>query len=216
MSHSLAAACIAALCWTASAQTTPAAETKGTVPRATPAEYPSIAKAGEFTIAADFTGHSVATSQSTLSTEDFVVIEVAIYGGAGARVKVSAEDFSLRVNGKKAPISSQPSGMVMASLKDPEWEPPSDTKEKSKTSMNSGGGGGRGESNEPPAPVKMPFPIRRAMEQRVQKAALPEGDRALPVAGLIFFPYRGKTQNIKSLELLYSGPAGKATLALRQ
>ena len=52
------------------------------------------------------------------------------------------------------------------------------------------------------------------MEQRVQKAALPEGDRALPVAGLIFFQYRGKTKDIKSIELIYAGPAGKATLKL--
>ena len=85
---------------------------------------------------------------------------------------------------------------------------------KSKSSMSGGGGGGQGESNEPPTPPKMPFPVRRAMEQRVLKATLPEGDRALPVAGLIFFQYRGKTQGIKSLELIYSGPAGKATLTL--
>jgi hypothetical protein len=53
------------------------------------------------------------------------------------------------------------------------------------------------------------------MSQRVQKAALPGGDRALPQAGLIFFQYRGKTTGIHSLELVYSGPAGKATLALQ-
>ena len=61
----------------------------------------------------------------------------------------------------------------------------------------------------------MTFPERRAMEQKVQKATLPEGDRALPVAGLIFFQYGGKTKGIKSLELIYSGPAGKATLTLQ-
>ena len=53
------------------------------------------------------------------------------------------------------------------------------------------------------------------MAQRVQKAALPEGDRSLPQAGLIFFEYRGKTQNIRSIELTYSGPDGKATLTLQ-
>jgi hypothetical protein len=53
------------------------------------------------------------------------------------------------------------------------------------------------------------------MAQHVQKASLPEGDRILPQAGLIFFQYRGKTQSIRSIELIYSGPAGKATLALQ-
>jgi hypothetical protein len=103
--------------------------------------------------------------------------------------------------------------MVLPSLKDPEWEPPADTKSKGKTSMGGGGGGG-GKDDPPPTPPKMPFPERRAMEQRVQKAALPEGDRALPVAGLIFFQYRGKTKDIRSIELIYAGPAGKATLKL--
>src|ERR1039458_7384042 len=39
--------------------------------------------------------------------------------------------------------------MVLGSLKDPEWEPPAETK-KSKSSMSTGGGGGEGQSNDPP------------------------------------------------------------------
>jgi len=61
----------------------------------------------------------------------------------------------------------------------------------------------------------MPFPLRRAMEQQVRKAAMQEGDRPLPQAGLLFFLYRGKAEGIKSLELFYSGAAGKATLTLQ-
>jgi hypothetical protein len=61
----------------------------------------------------------------------------------------------------------------------------------------------------------MPFPLRRAMEQHVQKAAMQEGERPLPQAGLLFFLYRGKPENIKSLELVYTGAAGKATLELQ-
>jgi hypothetical protein len=53
------------------------------------------------------------------------------------------------------------------------------------------------------------------MAQYAQRSSLPEGDRALPEAGLMFFEYRGKTQNIRSLELFYDGPAGKATLKLQ-
>ena len=64
--------------------------------------------------------------------------------------------------------------------------------------------------------MKIPVPVMRAMAQRVQKAALPEGDRALPQAGLVFFGYRGKTANLQSVELVYEGPAGKATLELQK
>jgi hypothetical protein len=62
--------------------------------------------------------------------------------------------------------------------------------------------------------VHMPFPLQRAMELHVQKAALPEGDRALPQGGLIFFSYHGQQKSIKQLELTYAGPAGKVFMAL--
>ena len=187
-------------------------EAKGIPPRAAPADYLIHAQAGAVTIAAEFTGHAVPTAEGPLSTEDYVAVEIAFFGAPGARLTLATEDFSLRVNGKKVPLPSLPYGSVFASLKDPEWEPPASEAKKSKTSV---GGGGQGDSNEPPAPVKIPVEMRRAMSQRVQKAALPGGDRALPQAGLIFFQYRGKTTGIHSLELLYAGPAGKATLALQ-
>ena len=67
----------------------------------------------------------------------------------------------------------------------------------------------------PSRPVHIPIEVQRAMAQKVQKAALPEGDRALPQAGLIFFLYRGKVKSIHSMELIYHGPAGEATLNLQ-
>jgi hypothetical protein len=208
---------IAALCLSIQGQNTPGKdaqiEAKGMPPRATPAEYQAQAQAGAVTIAAEFKGHSVPTLQEALSTEDYVVVEMGLFGAPGARIKLSSEDFSLRINGKKAPLPSQPYGLVVGSVKDPEWEPPVPAASKSKTSV---GGGGKGEQGEgPPAPVKIPIGVQRAMAQRVQRAALPEGDRTLPQAGLIFFQYRGKTQGIHSIELIYAGPPGKATLTLQ-
>lgn len=195
-------------------QNTPAKDTpteaKGIPPRASPADYQAQAQAGSVTIAAEFTGHAIPTAQGPLSSEDYVAVETALFGSPGARVKLSFEDFSLRINGKKTSLTSQPYGLVVGSVKDPEWEPPASAA-KSKTSI---GGGGKGEDNAPPAPVKVPLELRRAMAQRVQKAALPEGDRTLPQAGLIFFQYRGKEQGIHTIELIYAGPAGKATLNL--
>jgi hypothetical protein len=60
----------------------------------------------------------------------------------------------------------------------------------------------------------MPIELRRAMEQRVQRASLSEGERPLPQAGLIYFEYRGKRDGIHSVELTYAGPSGSATLEL--
>jgi len=190
-------------------------EAKGMPPRATPADYQAQAQAGTVTVAAEFTGHSVPTLQGTLSTEDYVVIETGLFGSPGARITLSPDDFSLRINGKKTPLPSQPYGLVVGSVKDPEWEPPVQAASKSKNSFGGGVNGERGEANTPPAPVQIPIGVQRAMAQRVQRASLPEGDRTLPQAGLIFFQYRGKTQSIHSIELIYAGPSGTATVTLQ-
>jgi hypothetical protein len=130
-------------------------------------------------------------------------------------MKISADDFSLRINGKKAPLPTRPFGMILSSVKDPEWQPPEEAKSKSKGGLTSGGNGDQADSNAPPPPVKIPIEVQRAMAQRVQKATLPEGDRPLPQAGLIYFQYHGAAKGIHSVELIYDGPAGKATLALQ-
>ncbi|HLY18050.1 MAG TPA: hypothetical protein VKR61_12550 [Bryobacteraceae bacterium] len=188
-----------------------APKAEGIPPRTAPTDYQFHAQAGTFTVAAEFTGHSVATPESTLTTDDYVVIEVAVYGPAGARIKLSREDFALRVNGKKAVLPSQPYGLVVKNLKDPLLEPTA-SENKSKTSV---GTGGQSDAGSTPAPYRVPDAIRHAWGQQLQKLALPEGDRALPRAGLIFFTYRGKTDKIDSIELTYTGPAGPATLALQ-
>jgi hypothetical protein len=200
-------------------------EVKGIPARASATDYQAHAVAGNVTVAADFTGHSVATPEAVFSTEDYVAIEVALFGPPEARLKLSHDDFSLRIiaigrtplerraKAKKATaMPAQPYGLVLKSLKDPSWEPPTPASKGSKTSIGGGGGGG---NDPPPATPHMPFDLVRAMQQKVQKASLPEGDRALPGAGLIFFDYHGKTEG-RTIELIYSGPAGKATLTLQQ
>lgn len=190
-----------------------AKEAQGLPPRAAPTDYQAQARAGAVTIAADFVGHSVPTAQGTLSTADFIVVETGMFGPPSARAQISLDDFSLRINGKKALLHSQPYGLVVASLKDPEWVPPESAPSKSKTSLS--GGGGQADKDSPPPVVHVPIEVQRAMAQHTQKAALPLGDRALPQAGLVFFEYGGNLRKITSVELIYSGSLGQATLALR-
>jgi hypothetical protein len=142
-----------------------------------------------------------------------VVVETALFGPPDARIMLSIGDFALRIAGRKTPLPSLQYGLVVGSLKDPEWQPPEAAEPKSKTRV--GGGGGQSEDSGPPAEVKIPIELRRAMAQRVQRSALPQGDRSLPQAGLIFFQYRGKTENLESIELIYTGPDAKATLNLK-
>jgi hypothetical protein len=204
--------CVCALAQTPDNKPAQTNETKGIPPRSAPADYQAQGKAGDVTIAAEFAGHSVPKPEGSLLTEDYVVVEAALFGKPEAHATLSISDFSLRINGKKTALPSQPYGFVNRSLSDPAWVPPDAPEKKSKSGLSSGGGGG-GDST--PAPVHVPIELRRAMALYVQKSALPQGDRALPQAGLIFFQYHGNVQGIHSLELIYSGPAGNATLTLQ-
>lgn len=180
-------------------------------PRAAASEYLSQAKAGTISIGAEFKGHIVPTPEGHLTNEDYVTVEIGMFGPEGQPLKLAVTDFSLRINGK-SPLPAQPYGLLAKMLRDPEQEPLSKDKDKPKTSMS--GGSGQQPGDPPPAPKKIPVETQRAWAQRVQKASLPEGDRPLPVAGFIYFQYRGKSEGIKSLELTYEGAAGKATMAL--
>jgi hypothetical protein len=203
--------CLGAAGQNTESKSAPANEAKGMPPRAAPGDYQAHAAAGAVTVAAEFLGHAVPRMEGPLSTEDYVVVETALFGAAGAQLKVSIEDFSLRINGKKTPLPSQSYVLVNKSLKDPSWVPPEPAEPKSKSSFGTGGQG----DNAPPAPVHVPFELRRAMALHLQKSALPVGEHALPEAGLIFFQYRGKSESIRSIELIYTGPAGEATLTLQ-
>src|ERR1039458_4066864 len=168
-------------------------EAKGMTPRSTPTDYPDQGQAGKVTIGAEFQGHTVPTPKGNLTTEDYVTVETGLFGPPGTRIKLSFEDFALRINGKKT-VPGVPYGVVLG-----------DDREQSP----------KGElGKEPVIPVKPPLEVQRALNQRVQKAALPQGDRALPVAGLVFFWYTGKVQKIHTIELIYTGPAGKGILTL--
>ena len=219
-SRSLAIALVAAILGqgasgqSAPGKTVPGAETPRLPARATPAEYRSHTQAGAVTIAAEFVGHSVPTPMATFTTEDYVVVEVALFGPPEARLKLSPGGFSLRINEKKTPLTAQSYLLVYKSLKDPEYVAPEEIEaKKSKTSSDPEGGSGA--SDRTPPRIHIPFPVQHLMEQRVQKASLPEGERSLPEAGLLFFQYHGRDSGIYALELVYGGPAGKATLPLQ-
>lgn len=212
-----------ALCAAAFAQTPSAAVDRqstlpqGVPPRAAPSDYPAHAQVGPITIAADFTGHNIPTREGPLTTEDYVAIEIGFFGPPDARLVLSADDFTLRINGKK-PLPEQSYEDTLKSLRDPDWIPldSSSSSGSKKTNVTGSGGGGSKDLNEPPPPPPpMPPELRRAMAVRVRRDSMMIGDRPLPQAGLLFFPYSGRTEGIKSIQLIYSGAAGKTTIALQ-
>ena len=115
-------------------------------PRAAPSDYQAKGQAGKFTIAAEFTGHSIPTSQGPLTSEDYVAVEVAVFGPPDSKLRLSVDDFSLRINGAKKPTPISRYELILHSLKDPEYIPPEPMEKKSKSSMGTGGGGDKQDS----------------------------------------------------------------------
>jgi len=193
----------------------PSKAQQGLPARATAADYQTQGKVGNVTIGAEFTGHGIPSVQQPLNSEDYVAVEVGLFGPADARLTIGASDFSLRVNGKKDLLPAQPWGLVAKNVKDLEWVSPDAVPGESKSKGSVSGGGGGQAGSPPPLPPKVPIDVLRGWQLAVRNAALAQGDRALPQAGLVFFPYRGKVANIRSLELIYEGPAGTVSVTLQ-
>ncbi|MCL4843600.1 MAG: hypothetical protein KJZ79_17255 [Bryobacteraceae bacterium] len=190
-------------------------ETSGLPPRVSAMDYQTQAKVGKYTIAAEFTGHAFPTEEGLLTAQEYVAVELAIFGPADSKLVITATDFSLRINRRKEPLPSQAWLLATRNVRDPEWIPEGQAPvEKSKGGI-SGGSGQREPGAPPPPEPKPPVELLRSWQQKVRKAAIAEGERALPQAGLLFFAFRGKTESIRDVELVYEGPAGKAVIPLR-
>lgn len=198
---------------------------QGTTPKTKAADYPIHVQIDQVTLAAEYLVHSVPTPKGTLVAADYLVVEVAFYGPSFSRLKMSPDNFKLRINGKGDPLPSDPPGMVSQSIKFPSEKPHVETQ----GSVTMGDGtvsvGPRppqsrfpGDGNER-LPAGSPPSVKTVEEEnntehRVQNATLPEGETSLPRSGLVYFYFRGKIKNIHSLDLQYEGAMGKASLKL--
>lgn len=216
--------CICALLTAAAA---PAAE-----PTRKPQEYPAHGRVGNIIIAAENLGPSVPTPSGGIYVQNYIAIEVAVFAeGAARSAPLSASHFALRINGARAVLRPDSPGFVAASIKYSNWE----RRRGLEASAGIGDAGvvlGRttpaarfpgdrrpieGRAPNPVPPVQSPVETKKdetPVEELVQNAALPEGDRVLPVSGCLFFQYKGKVKNIKKLELVYEGPPGEISLRI--
>lgn len=206
----------------------------GTTPKPQPGDYPAHAQPGQVALGAEYLVHSFFLRGQTFVTPDYLVVEVAVYPPKGEALAVSSGEFTLRLNGKKQVLFAQSPGFVAASLKYPDWE--------RRGALEVSGGVGdtgvilgrperverfpgdpRPRQTRLPAPPKAPAPQDPSgldqqppvrAEEALVEAALPEGKAAGPVSGYLYFAYKGKIKSIRTLELLYDGPAGHAILRL--
>lgn len=202
-------------------------------PRTSPSDYPARAVLGQsVTLAAEYLVHAIPTPEGSFFTNDYLVVEAMFFGPRLNPLKLAAENFALRINGRKIPLTPDAPGAVAASLKYPDWT-------RRPAAIGTAGIGDRQVIIGQPAPVErfpgdprarrgpaqprapepenpagQPQEARMPVEERIQRAALPSGEQAPPAGGLLFFRFEGKTRSIKSVQLEYDGPAGKVTLKL--
>ena len=200
-------------------------------PRSTAADYPAHVQVANGEIGAEYLVHSIPAASGSYLAKEYVVIDVGIFPRSIDGVMVSSSQFTLRINHGKAALYAQSPGMVAASLKYPDWE--------QRPTVMAGAGVGDGAivfgpprvgrfPGDPSAQQSPVPPLPRApeddtvekappmpMEEAVSRAALPEGHADRPVKGYLFFPFKGKTKAIRSLELEYEAAGGvKAKLSL--
>ncbi len=203
-----------------------------TDPKQKAADYPVHAVAGTVSVGAEYMVRSYQGRNHTFVTNDYLVVLVAVYPPKFQKIPVSLDQFTLRVNGKT--VHAQMTSFVAASVKYPDWG-------RDRRVTAAGGLGDVGVILGPtPAPRfpgdptptrdRLPRPPRAPDDGRpggvdppepvqpeeiIVTYALPEGECSVPVSGYVYFPYRKKTKSIRSLDLVYNGPDGSATVRLQ-
>lgn len=185
------------------------------------AAYQARAEAGPLTVAANFHYRGFARAGRSYFLEKHLAVEVGLFGAKGARLALTASQFSLRINGKQV-IASVPAGLVAYSMKW-RWVDRGVTAQAGPVVIGGPGAEPRFPGDRPQLPwPRVPGPERtgepppeETLGEALAAAALPEGDVLLPVSGYLYFPYEKKTKSLKSVELQYFSPGGPVTLRLK-
>ena len=75
---------------------------QGTPPKTKASDYPVHVQMDTVTLAGEYLVHSLPTPQGTLIANDYLVVEVAFFGPSFSRLKMSPDNFTLRINNSKA------------------------------------------------------------------------------------------------------------------
>ena len=200
-------------------------------PRSKASDYPVHAQVANAEIGAEYLVHSIPAATGSYLAKEYLVIDIGIFPTSLEGAMVSCGQFTLRINHSKTLLYSQSPGMVAAALKYPDWE--------QRPELTASAGVGDGAvvfgpprvgrfPGDPTSPQSRVPPLPRApedntvekaqqmpVEEAVARAALPEGHADRPAKGCLFFPFKGKTKSIRSLELEYEAAGGvRARLAL--
>jgi hypothetical protein len=202
----------------------------GTEPRARAEDYPASGRLPGLSIGAEYLVRTVPAAKGSHLAGNYLVVEVAYFPEKQAEVQ--SGHFRLVVNGAKRGLYPQTPGMVAAGLKYDDWE--------NRRGIQVGAGAGNtgivigGPRRDPrfpddPTARRLPAPPRAPDEtgrpergepgmtaaEAVTAAALEEGMASAPRSGAVYFAFKDSARKIRTLDLVYEGPAGKLVLKLQ-
>jgi len=184
-------------------------------------DYPISLSTTRADVGAEFLIHTIPSHNGYYLAKHFLVVDIGMFPKAGIRLKVSTNQFALRLNGASLPLLAQSPGTVAASLKYPDWGMPS--------GLSVGGSAGPvvlstdpnpvgrfpNDPNAPNAPAP-PENDENGPDYQLSLVALPDVSSDRPVRGCVFFQTDIRSKKIKSVVLEWTGPEGEpAVLRLR-
>jgi hypothetical protein len=211
----------------------------GTRPRTSAFDYRLQASQPGVTVAAEMLPpEQVKNTFSTSLTEDYLVVEVALFPDASGGVEVRRDDFALRVGGetirpadpaalartlqrknggaqrRRGDIDVYPTVGVGYENGDPYGRDPYGRDRRGGHVYTTAGVGVAtgGAGSQRPASTDRD---RDTMQMELRDKGLTEGSAAKPVSGYLYFPYPAKKQKKAALDLEHFSRAGTARLTLK-
>ncbi len=201
----------------------------GLDPRPKAQDYPHQAALATAMLGVEYHGRAFDAKDGSFLAQDYLIVEAALFP-SGDPLAFSPSHFRLRLNGKQPELLPVTPGTVALSIRNPDHY-------EQRPGLVAGGGVGGGQvvlgrprpaerfPGDPEARIPAggagstqavtPDSLAKAAEA-AERFGLSRID-APPAgaAGLVYFYWRGKHARLKKIELIYDGPAGRATLRLR-
>ncbi|MBC7928600.1 MAG: hypothetical protein H7039_23395 [Bryobacteraceae bacterium] len=187
---------------------------QGTETKRAATEFPVQASLPGAQLGAEFMVRLISYGRESFVSDNFLVVEVALYPDKGSQIVIRPNEFTLRVNGKKELLTPQAPQAVAMSISYPAWE----------SNPNAGAERFPGDPRARPMPgPPAPSVAAPEVEQKrlsptevITRSALPEGPRKTLASGYLFFPWRGNPARLKTVEMMVTPESGSpVTVRLR-
>ena len=193
---------------------------EGVPPRSQASDYAAQAEANGVKIAAEILSPDNVLNMFATDLSKYIVVEVAVWPAADKPLDISPVDFSMRLDGSRAPIRPVSPKTIAGVIQRRGQSRRDDITLYPSVGLHTGSWGtgttvgvGVGTGGGRPGPASTDRD-RRTMELELDEKGLTDGMVQKPVAGYLFFPAGSKGKKLTSCELHYESDAASLQLTL--